>query len=96
MPQVIYSPAANRDLERLYYFLAEKNERVARQAIEVIENSLRNLIEQPQIGRPIENMSEDFREWIIKYSNSGYSALYNFDGNTAIILAIRHQKEVGF
>lgn len=95
MPQVVYSPAANRDLERLYFFLAEKDEAVARRAITTIDNSLRILASQPQAGRHVEDLAENFREWVINFGDSGYTALYNFDGSNVVILTIRHQKEAG-
>nr|WP_308339835.1 type II toxin-antitoxin system RelE/ParE family toxin [Thiolapillus sp.] len=37
-----------------------------------------------------------FREWLIDFGSSGYIALYRFDGETATILAVRHQKEAGY
>jgi hypothetical protein len=29
-------------------------------------------------------------------SDSGYVTLYHYDGHTAVILAVRHQKEAGY
>jgi len=31
---------------------------------------------------------------MIDFGDSGYIALYHFDGQTAVILAVRHQKEL--
>ena len=36
------------------------------------------------------------REWLIDFGQSGYVALYRYDGIKTIILAVRHQKEVGY
>jgi len=36
------------------------------------------------------------REWLIDFGNSGYVALYRIEGNTISILAVRHQKELGW
>lgn len=41
-------------------------------------------------------MDTAFREWPIEFGDSGYIALYHFDGETATILAVRHQKEAGY
>lgn len=53
------------------------------------------LVHQPHIGRPVEDMEPEFREWLIDFGNSGYVALYRFDGKNIAILAVRHQKEPG-
>ncbi|MCX8518171.1 MAG: type II toxin-antitoxin system RelE/ParE family toxin [Rhodoferax sp.] len=37
-----------------------------------------------------------FREWIIDFGDSGYVARYHIAPNAVTILAVRHQKEVGF
>lgn len=54
------------------------------------------LADQPGVGRPAENMEPEYREWMIDFGDSGYVALYRFDGETAVILAVRHQREVGY
>lgn len=51
---------------------------------------------QPGIGRPIEDMPDEFREWLIDFGDSGYVARYRIDADAVTILAVRHQKEVGF
>lgn len=51
---------------------------------------------QPQIGRPIEDMPDQYREWIINFGDSGYVVRYRLDGEAVTILAIRHQKEIGY
>ena len=40
-------------------------------------------------------MSHEYREWVIDYGDRGYVALYRLDGATAVILAVRHQREAG-
>lgn len=51
---------------------------------------------QPQMGRPVEDMPEEFREWVIDFGGSGYVARYHIAPDSITILAVRHQKEVGF
>ena len=95
MPQVIFAPSAVRDLERLREFLRPKNPAAAKRAGESILKALKVLGYQPQIGRPVPDMSEQYREWPIDFGDSGYVARYRFDGETVVILAVRHQGEVG-
>ncbi|NOT16630.1 MAG: type II toxin-antitoxin system RelE/ParE family toxin [Sulfuriferula sp.] len=93
MPQVIYTANAIRDLQRLREFLRPKNPLAAQRAAEAIVKSLQLLALQPQIGRLIEDMPAQYREWTIDFSDSSYVARYYFDGEQATILAIRHQKQ---
>ena len=96
MPRVIWTPAALGDVERLHDFLKVKNPLAARRAVHAIREGLNLLAEQPQVGRPVENMEPEFREWLISFGDSGYVALYHFDGEDAVILAVRHQREAGY
>ncbi len=96
MPQVIYAPGAIRDLQRLREFLRPKNPAAAQRAGETIIKAMKVLGHQPRIGRPVADMPEDYREWLIDFGDSGYVARYRFDGETVIILAVRHQKEVSY
>ncbi|MDE1998247.1 MAG: type II toxin-antitoxin system RelE/ParE family toxin [Burkholderiales bacterium] len=96
MPQLIWSPAALRDVQRLYRFLAEKNIDAAKRAVKSIRAGVHVLAIQPGIGRPAEEMEPEYREWLIDFGDSGYVALYRYDGDTAVILAVRHQREVGY
>lgn len=96
MPRLIWSPSALRDVERLYYFLADKNPTAARRAAKSIRESMNILRDQPEVGRPVEEMDPEFREWFITFGDSGYVALYRFDGETAVVLAVHHQREAGY
>jgi plasmid stabilization system protein ParE len=95
MPQVIYSPGAIRDLQRLREFLRSKNPVAAKRSADTIIKALQVLGLQPQIGRPVEDMPDQYREWMIDFGDSGYVARYRLDGEAVTILAVRHQKEVG-
>ena len=96
MPHLIWSPPALVDVQRLYRFLALKDEYAARRAIKTIRAGVKILAHQPEAGRPVEDMDPVFREWLIDFGSSGYIALYRFDGETATILAVRHLKEAGY
>ncbi len=41
-------------------------------------------------------VSEQFRKWLIDFGDSGYVVRYRIDDDAVTILAIRHQKEVGY
>lgn len=96
MPQVRYSPSAIRDLQRLQEFLRPKNPLAAKRAADTIMKAMQVLGLQPQTGRVIDNLPDDYREWLIDFGDSGYVARYRFNDETITILAVRHQKEVGY
>jgi plasmid stabilization system protein ParE len=94
--RLIWSPAALRDVQRLYTFLAENSPDAAQRAVRAIRQSVKILAQQPEIGRPVEGMDLAFREWLIQFGDSGYVALYRLDKAQPIILAVRHQREAGY
>ena len=96
MPRVIYAPAAIWDLERLRSFLRDKNPAAAQRAGETIRKGVTLLGIQPGIGRLVEDLPEDFRDWIIDFGDSGYVVRYHLGEDEVTILAIRHQKEAGY
>ncbi len=96
MSRLIWSQAALLDVQRLYRFLALKNIDAAKRAVTAMRQGVRVLGQQPGIGRPIDEMPDEFREWIIDFGDSGYVARYRLDSDVVTILAMRHQKEVGY
>jgi Plasmid stabilization system protein len=97
MPRLIFASAAQRDLVRLREFLRPKNPIAARRAAQAIIDAMQMLEQQPQIGRLVENLPDEYREWLIEFGDSGYVARYRYDGgDLVVVLAIRHQKEAGF
>jgi plasmid stabilization system protein ParE len=50
----------------------------------------------PEMGRPVEELPEEFREWIIEFGSGAYVALYRYDGREVVILAVRHGREAGY
>ena len=95
MPRVVWTPPALRDVARLHGFLAPKNRDAARRAVRAIRQGVKALAAHPAIGRPVEEMPPEFREWFIPFGDSGYVALYRYDGDSVAILAVRHGKEAG-
>ncbi|MCW2311043.1 type II toxin-antitoxin system RelE/ParE family toxin [Rhodoferax antarcticus] len=96
MPRLIWSQPALLDLQRLHHFLVTKSPDAAKRAVTAIRQGVRTLALQPRVGRPAEEFPADYREWMIDFGDSGYIALYHFDGQTAVILAVRHQKKLGY
>ncbi|MFO8127330.1 type II toxin-antitoxin system RelE/ParE family toxin [Yoonia sp.] len=95
MPRVIFAPRAIRDLQRLRGFLRPKSAEAARRAGEAIRQGVRILGEHPHLGRMVDDLTEEFREWFIDFGDSGYVVRYRVDESAVTILAIRHQKEAG-
>ena len=44
----------------------------------------------------MEGMDPVFREWLMAFGDSGYLVLYHYEGQSAAILAVRHQREAGY
>jgi addiction module RelE/StbE family toxin len=96
MPRLIWSQAALKDVSRLYKFLAPKNLEAAQRAVNAIRQGVKMLDKHPEIGRPVEEMLPEYREWVINFGQSAYIALYHYDDRQAVILAIRHSREAGY
>jgi plasmid stabilization system protein ParE len=96
MPQIRWSQPALQDIARLYGFLAPNSPDAARRAVAAIRQGVKALATHPEIGRPVEEMLPEFREWIIDFGHGAYIALYHFDGKRVVILAIRHSREAGY
>lgn len=65
-------------------------------AAKSIREGVKVLALQPGMGRPADDLDAEFREWMIDFGDSGYIVRYRYDGDTAVILAVRHQKEAGY
>ena len=95
MPTRHYTDKAIRDLHRLRDFLANDDPASAEVTAKLIVDGLKVLEMHPLIGRPADG---GMHELTISRGRSGYVALYEFDPGTdrVTIVAIRHQREVGF
>ncbi|HET8898578.1 MAG TPA: type II toxin-antitoxin system RelE/ParE family toxin [Rhodanobacteraceae bacterium] len=85
-----------RDLRRLRGFLEAKSPDAAQRAGDAIRRGVALLADQPQIGRPVQGAGAGTRERLIEFGSSGYAVLYRVDRGGVTIVAIRHQKEVGY
>jgi plasmid stabilization system protein ParE len=96
MSRLIWSHKALQDVQRVYRFLASRNLDAAKRAVKAIRLGVRVLELQPGVGRPVVDMDDEFRDWIIDFGDTGYVARYRVDPQSVIILAVWHQKEAGF
>ena len=96
MPRLIWSPEALADVLRLYRFLAEKSPDAARRAASAIRDGMQIVADHPDVGRPVDDMDPEFQEWPISFGASGYVVLYRLQPETALVVAVRHQKEVEY
>ncbi len=94
MVKIVYTQQAVDDFLRLTDFLVESNPTAALVTVALIEEAIMLLERHPLIGRLVDDA---LRELIISRGKSGYVALYSHEQNsdTILILAIRHQREVG-
>ncbi|MDD5389658.1 MAG: type II toxin-antitoxin system RelE/ParE family toxin [Gallionellaceae bacterium] len=95
MTRLVIAPRALLDMERLAIFLRDSDAHAANETIPGLMRGLTILKEHPLIGRKVE---AGLRELIIARGKAGYVALYDFDvtNDTAIVQAIRHQREQGY
>lgn len=96
MPRLVWTQAALLDVARLHAFLAPKSPDAARRAVKAIRGGVKALGKHPEIGRPVEDMLPEFREWVVEFGQGAYVALYHFDGEQVVILAVRHGREAGY
>jgi plasmid stabilization system protein ParE len=92
MPQVRFAPGAIRELQRLQEFLRPKNPLAATRAAQTIMKASQVLGLQPQTGRPIEDLPDEYREWLIDFGDSGYVARYRFNDETIFWSCVTKKK----
>ena len=98
--QVVFSPEAQDDLERLFDHVLERelnratgDLEIPARAIESIQQACQLLEHSPFSCRKA-GQSPFLRELIISFGNSGYVAMFEIrDSNQVIIGAVRHQHE---
>lgn len=96
MPGLKWTPAALADVARAHAFLADKHPDAARRAMAAIRSGVAVLASHPQLGRPVEDMEPEFREWLIEFGAGGYVVLYRINDRDVVLLALRHMREVGY
>ena len=96
MPRLKWSPQSLRDAARQHDFLVSKSPDAAKRAVQAIRQGLKLLGKHPEMGRPVEEMPTEFREWVIEFGGGAYVAIYHYDGKEVVILAVRHGREAGY
>jgi plasmid stabilization system protein ParE len=96
MPRLRWTPQSIRDIVRIYDFLSPKSRDAAKRAVKTIRQGLKLLGKFPEMGRPVEELPEEFRERVIDFVSGAYVVLYRYYGNEVVILAIRHGREAGY
>lgn len=88
--RVVWSDRAIRDLERLRRFLASANPRAATQAVAMLRQAPRRLVEHPRLGVRHEAVGpEEIRKLII----GTYEMRYEVFPDMIFILRIFHARE---
>jgi len=77
-------------------FLQPKNAVSAKKASTKIIQTIQMLSNQPDMGRPVEDLHQGLRELIVKFGRDGYVVLYRYIGDEVLIAAIRHGREDGY
>jgi len=96
MSRVIWTQEAAAALERVYLFLVDKNEEAAIKALDAIDEGALLLERFPEAGRPAHDLEPEHRELLIPFGALGYVLLYRVENALVYILAVHHQKEVGY
>lgn len=93
---VKWTPNALQGIETAYRFLLEKDTIAAQAAIHAIRDKADLLQKFPQIGKPAPDLEPEYRELIVPFGGSGYVILYEILEDYILVLAVKHQKEVGY
>jgi plasmid stabilization system protein ParE len=93
-PEVVASSAARCGTPLRVFCSQERRRRRAR--CQGFRQGVKALGTHPQIGRPIEELPPQFREWVIQFGHGAYVALYHYDEKEVVILAVRHSREAGY
>lgn len=95
--RVRFTPAADRDLLRLYDFILEMSDgnfALAERALAAIRDGVRMIEQSPFSCRRLTSEGALLRELLIPFGASGYLALFEIENSVTInVLAIRHQRE---
>lgn len=96
MSRVIWTDAATEGLLRAFLFLDEQDKGAAEKALNTILAGTKILGKFPNAGRPASDLEPEQKELLIPFGSAGYVALYEVEGENVYILALRHQREVGY
>ncbi len=94
---IVFDTGALDDLDRIFEFNAQRDPATALDHIEAVRSAVSVLDAHPEIGRPAGRRSA-LRELVISHGKTGYIALYEYSPIERLVrvVAIRHQREVGY
>lgn len=95
MTRIELAPEVFDDFDRFFEYIIQYDPDSAPERIGEILEAIQILTHSPQIGRPVKGGK---RELVIGRASRGYVALYQYVAqiDTAFVLAVRSQREVGF
>jgi plasmid stabilization system protein ParE len=95
MAAIVCSGRALAHLERALELLRKERPETAVAAADAIRTAVESLAAHPLLGQRVHG---DIRELVISYGRTGHIALYRFlvPQDEVRVLAIRHQREIGF
>ena len=96
MSRLRWSQPALLDVARLHAFLAPKSWDAAKRAVKAIRQGVKLLAKHPEVGRPVEELPPEFREWVIDFGHGAYVALYHYDRTEVVILAVHQGRDAGY
>ena len=94
---IVFDVGALDDLERIFEFNVQQDPAAALEHLEAVRSAVSILDAHPEIGRPAGSPST-LRELVISHGKTGYIALYEYSALEKLVrvVAIRHQREVGY
>jgi plasmid stabilization system protein ParE len=94
---IVFDTGALDDLERIFEFNAQRDPAMALDHVEVVRSAVAMLDAHPEIGQPA-GRGSTLRELVISHGKTGYIALYEYSPIEKLVrvVAIRHQREVGY
>ncbi|MCX7120243.1 MAG: type II toxin-antitoxin system RelE/ParE family toxin [Gammaproteobacteria bacterium] len=95
MRRIIFSDSATNNVLRLRRFLAKENPIAAKKAAALIMDAANRLIDNPFIGKPVNNMPH-YRDLLTRFGVGGYVLRYRIHLEIIYIVHVRHYREEDF
>jgi antitoxin ParD1/3/4/toxin ParE1/3/4 len=87
MTPFVLTPAARRDLEEIWDYLAADNRKLAERVLDKIEAAMRKLARTPAIGHLREDLADRRHRFFLVYS---YLIVYRSDARPLQVIRILH------
>jgi len=90
--EIVWLPSAAKDVSRLRDFIQSNNPSAAVRAANRIKDASKILKENPEAGRPVEELFP-FRELLIPFGSGNYILRYRVVDTRVIIVSVKHSRE---